>query len=363
MIRRNQVCLMVMLAGMALIGAAQVPSGKPDPAAEALKAFAALQPIDAHVHVFKTGPDFQHFLEQENLTLLNVLVVDDTLPYRKALQPQIDDAWKLVHGSRGHVRLCTTFDPFRLNDDNFSEASIQQLDRDFKEGAIAVKIWKNFGMEIKDSQGRFVLPDDPKLGPIFQEIAKQHKTLLAHLAEPDVAWQPLDPKTDPSASYYMENPQWHMLNKPGVPSKKQILDARDRVLARNPNLRVVGVHLGSMEKDLDGLGQRLDRYSNFAVDTAARMEYLMYGSPEKVRSFLMKYQDRVIYGTDLDFLATADTDETLKDWTDTYVRDWRFFATDDKFEVQGRPVQGLKLPPEVLRKIYRSNAQHWIPGI
>src|ERR1700733_1683066 len=82
---------------------------------QALKSFAALHPIDVHVHVFKTDPAFQAMLEQLNLKLLNILVVDDTLPYRKQLQPQIDDALALVRSSHGHVALCTTFDPYQIS--------------------------------------------------------------------------------------------------------------------------------------------------------------------------------------------------------------------------------------------------------
>lgn len=329
----------------------------------ALRSLAALQPIDAHVHIFKTDPAFQEFLQQENLTLLNILVVDDTLPYRKELQSQIDDALRLVRSSHGHVFLCTTFDPFKFNEASFIADSIKQIDRNFKDGAVAVKIWKNVGMEIKDRNSKFILPDDPKFRPIFQEIARHNKTLLAHLAEPDLAWQPLDPKIDPLSTYYMENPQWHMLNKSGIPSKKQILGARDRVLAQNPNLRIVGVHLGSMEKDLDDIAKHLDRYANFAVDTAARMEYLMYGPTDTVRNFLIKYQDRVLYGTDLDLLATANIQEGINEWRSTYIRDWKFFATDERFEVESHMVQGLKLPNDVLHKLYRANAQHWIKGL
>src|ERR1035441_210318 len=66
---------------------------------QALKAFAALHPIDAHVHVFKTDPAFQEMLERLNVKLLNILVIDDTLPYRKQLQPQIDDALALMRSS------------------------------------------------------------------------------------------------------------------------------------------------------------------------------------------------------------------------------------------------------------------------
>ena len=328
-----------------------------------LVSLAALHPIDAHVHVFKTNTAFQGFLEKTNLTLLNILVVDDTLSYRKKLQPQVHDAWKLVHSSRDHILLCTTFDPFQFNSPEFSKNSVKQINRDFADGAIAVKIWKNVGMEIKNTNGRYVMPDDPKFQPIYDDIARHNKTLIAHLAEPDLAWQKLDVKADPLSEYYIENPQWHMLGKPDVPSKAEILEARDRVLAQNPHLRVVGAHLGSMEKNLDALGRVLDRYPNFAVDTAARMEYLMYGPREKVRNFLIKYQDRVIYGTDLDVDPDADIQESIVEWKATYLDDWRFLATDETFEVDGRRVTGLKLPAAVLQKIYRTNAQRWIKGL
>lgn len=332
---------------------------KPKQQQAQLAKFAELHPIDVHVHVFKSGPGFQKFLEDTNLTLLNILVVDDTLPFREKLQPQIEDAWKLVHGSHGHVLFATTFDPYTFNVPSFTADSVKQINRDFADGAVAVKIWKNVGMEIKDSKGGFIKPDNPKFGPIYQDIAQHDKTLIAHLAEPDLAWQQLDIKADPLSEYYIKNPQWHMYRKQGAPSKKEILAARDRVLEQNPDLRVVGAHLGSMEKDLESLGRVLDRYPNYAVDTAARMEYLMFGPHDQVRAFLMKYQDRVIYGTDLDIEPTADIQDAVREWGATYLNDWRFFGTDETFVVDGRKVTGLKLPDSVLRKIYRGNAQRW----
>ncbi len=328
-----------------------------------LRGLATLHPIDAHVHVFKSSAAFQGFLEKAHLTLLNILVVDDTLSYRKKLQPQIKAALNLVQSGNGHVFLCTTFDPYQFNNKNFTESSVAQINRNFAKGAIAVKIWKNVGMEIKNRRGQYIMPDDPKFEPIYQDIAQHGKTLIAHLAEPDLAWQKLDVKADPLSEYYIENPQWYMYGKPGVPSKQEILAARDKILARNPNLRVVGAHLGSMEIDLDGLSKDLDHYPNFAVDTAARMEYLMFGPRQKVRSFLMRYQDRILYGTDLDIAPDADISESIKEWRSNYFDDWRFLATGDTFNVDGRKVTGLRLPHSVLVKIYRTNAQHWIKGL
>lgn len=340
------------------------PKYPPRPATDPLAPFAAVHPIDTHVHVFKSDSAFQTMLQHLNLTLLNILVVDDTESYRKQLQPQVDDALKLMRGSNGHIAFCTGIDPYKWNDTSFSQDTVNQINRDLKAGAVAVKFWKNIGMEIKDAQGKFVMPDDPKLAPVYKDLAQHHVTLLTHFAEPDVAWLPLESNADdPSTSYYRENPQWHLYGKAGFPAKQQILDARDHVLAENPDLRMIGVHLGSMERDLDNIARHLDKYPNFAVDTAARMEYLMLAPPDKVRAFLTKYQDRVLYGTDLDVNPDANMQEVLKDWQSTYERDWKYLATDETLDVNGKKVQGLKLPQPVLRKIFHDNALKWIPGL
>src|ERR1700691_3753052 len=109
------------------------PAGQAPPSAsaraksgdeEALRAFAAIHPIDVHVHVFKTDATFQKILERLNLKLLDILVMDDTNPNRKQLQPQINDARALVQSSRGHIAFCTTFDPYKFGSCSFSADAI-----------------------------------------------------------------------------------------------------------------------------------------------------------------------------------------------------------------------------------------------
>jgi hypothetical protein len=358
-----------VILGLSIVfsATAQAPTSAPAAAKPAneegvLRGFAAIRPVDVHVHVFKIDQAFQKMLARLNLKLMNILVMDDTNPNRKQLQRQIDDAQALVRSSGGHVALCTTFDPYKFGSASFSADAINQIDRDFTQGAVAVKIWKNIEMEIKDSSGQYVMADDPRFEPIYKDIASQGKTLMTHQAEPDVAWGPPD-ASDSSWSYYQKNPQWYVGNRPGFPSKQRILEARDRVLAENPQLRMVGVHLGSMERDLDNIASHLDKYPNFAIDTAARMEYLMLMPTEKVSTFLIKYQDRVLYGTDLDLHADADLPDALTEWQSTYARDWKFLATGETFSVEGKQVRGLNLPRPVLEKIFRSNAMRWIPGL
>jgi hypothetical protein len=118
-----------------------------------------------------------------------------------------------------------------------------------------------------------------------------------------------------------------------------------------------------MERDLDNIASHLDKYPNFAIDTAARMEYLMLMPPEKVNAFLIKYQDRVLYGPDLDLHADANLPDALTEWQSRYVRDWKFLATSETLTVKAKPVRGLNLPQPVLQKIFRSNAIRWIPGL
>jgi predicted TIM-barrel fold metal-dependent hydrolase len=301
-------------------------------------------------------------LDRLHMRILDILLIYDHDSYRKAIEPQLGDALRVVRESHGHAMLCTSFDPFQLGQTDFPSSAIQALDRNFADGAVAVKIWKNVGMELKDRDSRYVLPDNPAFQPIYNDIQKHNLTLVAHVAEPDEAWQPPNPN-GLDYSYYKENPTWYMYGKQGAPNKQRLLEARDHLLAQNPKLRVVGAHLGSMEDDLDTLAKHLDAYPNFAVDTAARVVHLVVQPSDKVRGFLLKYQDRILYGTDLEFLKDTAPQDAVKEWETQYAMDWRYFATKDVFEYSGHKVEGLGLPQAVLRKLCHANAVYWIPGI
>jgi predicted TIM-barrel fold metal-dependent hydrolase len=269
---------------------------------------------------------------------------------------------KVVHVTGGRAVFCTTFSPYDFEEPGFAQRTIEQLDGDFAAGAIAVKIYKVMGMEMKSKAGKYVMPDDPGFEPIYQDIAAHQRTVVAHIAEPDSCWQPPNPAS-PDYEYYQQHPEEYAYAHPDWPSKTAILAARDHLLDENPQLRVVGAHLGSMEADVNQMAQRFDRYPNFAVDTAARVPYFMLQPRDKVRAFLIKYQDRVLYGTDLVVMPKDNTEEALAEWNDTYARDWKFFATDQSVEYKGRSYRGLALPGPVLRKIFHDNAVRWLPGI
>ena len=347
--------------GRAVAGTLFAPALSPSIASDNLQAFAALDPIDTHVHAFKTDPAIMDLLARLRLHVLDICVADSQRSFG-GLGAEIARAQSFVQASQNHASLCVTFDPFIFEQKDFAQNTVKELRHEFADGAVAVKIWKNIGMELKTSDDRYVMPDDPIFEPIYRAIAADNKTLIAHVAEPSSCWEPPNPES-PDYDYYNEHPEWYMYRHPDHPRKETILAARDHLLAENPKLRVVGAHLGSMETDVDEIAERLDRYPNFAVDTAARMEYLMIQPREKVRNFLIKYQDRVLYGTDLEFLAADATPDALKDWQETYARDWKFLATNEMLPYRGHRVEGLALPEPVLRRIFHDNAVDWIPGI
>ena len=200
-------------------------------------------------------------------------------------------------------------------------------------GAVSVKLWKNIGMTVRDKNGKFIMVDDPLLKPVIDFIISRNLPVTGHLGEPRNCWLPLSEMTVSSdSSYFAENPQYHMFLHPEYPSYEDQINARDHLLEMHPDLKFIGCHLGSLEWNVDELAKRLDKFPNMAVDMAARICHLQYQSArdrEKVRDFCIKYQDRLLYGTDL-----SDNDgntEGLKSWIhETWIDDWKYFTTDEK---------------------------------
>jgi len=192
---------------------------------------------------------------------------------------------------------------------------------------------------------------------------------VAHIGEPRNCWLPLEEMTvNNDRKYFEENPQYHAYLHPEIPYYWKHIEARDRVLEKHPDLRLVGCHLGSLEFDVDTLAGRFDKYPNLAVDLAARICHLQVQDREKVRRFFIKYQDRLLYGTDLavgSSYGESRLAENLELIEATYNRDYRYFATDEEMEVPevNGKFHGLALPAEVLKKIFRDNAVKWYPGI
>ncbi len=327
--------------------------------------FQSVLKIDSHVHIGTDDGVFEEQAADDNFLLITLNVDHgDSANIRK----QYNLASLSAEKYPGRVFFGPTFlfDTTGWKTDEWSKKVISQLDEDISApGVITVKIWKNIGMTLRDREGNFIMVDDPGLKPVINFIAGKGLRLTGHLGEPRNCWLPLEEMTVSSdSSYFAEHTQYHMFLHPEYPSYEDQIRARDNMLEANSDLTFIGCHLGSLEWNVDSLALRLDRYPNMAVDMSARICHLQYQSSENretVRDFCIKYQDRLLYGTDLGYSGSKDTEASRRYIHETWIDDWQYFATDnemtsDKFKGKFR---GLKLPGEVVDKIYRENAIIW----
>jgi predicted TIM-barrel fold metal-dependent hydrolase len=214
-----------------------------------------------------------------------------------------------------------------------------------------------------------VMIDNPRFDPVFDFIIQNKIPVLGHLGEPKNCWLPLEEMTiKGDKSYYTAFPVYHMYRHPEYPSYEAQIASRDHLLEKHPDMQFIGAHLGSLEWNVDELAKRLDKFPNMAVDMAARITHLQFQSAsrwQKVHDFMIKYQDRLLYATDNVIEVSADFNKMKPDIHANRVNDWKFFTSDDTMSVADfdKPFKGLKLPKEVIDKIYRTNAEKWYPGI
>jgi len=344
-----------------------VALGAPAALAAPPPAFEEIPKIDAHSHIFEDVPEVVEMMDRNRIRIVNVCV-RGTDPERLRQTQAMAEQQQAKYGRR-RFPFASTFDLTRRDDPDYVEQVKRWLDASFEKGAVMAKIWKEVGMAIKDRNGRFILPDDPRFEPIYAFLAERGKPLLAHLAEPREAWLPLDPQSV-HYGYYSKNPEWHLYGRSGFPSHAEIVASRDRILERHPRLTVIGAHLGSLEHDVDELALRLDRYPNFFVDCSARTVDLTRQPHDKVRAFLIRFQDRVLYGLDQtrapDPQRESSAEERLRfarSLEESYRRDFRYYAGEGEMDYRGKTVRCLGLPREVLEKLYHRNAERVIPGL
>lgn len=229
---------------------------------------------------------------EDNVRLLDI--VDDR-PFGVPMKKQEEIAIQQINAFPGRVAYATPFSVKNWNADDWKDQTIASIKNSLQNGAIAVKVRKNIGMELKDKNCNFVMIDNPKFDPILDYLAKNQVPLIAHLGEPRECWLPLD-KMVLHKDYYSQHPEYHMYLHPEYPSYESQIKARDNMLEKHPDLRFIGAYLGSLEWSLDELSKRLDRYPNMAVDLARMPDLYVHSKKDwkKTRDFFIKYQDRLL---------------------------------------------------------------------
>lgn len=317
--------------------------------------------IDAHVHLNTTSAAKMMLAKEYGAQFITI---NTEVPDFISIKEQEEVAITLSKNFPGTTYHIFTIESKDFNSPGFVDKTIETIKKSRVLGRIGIKFWKNWGMDpaLKDEVGRFITIDHPFLDPIFDYLEDQKILVLGHQGEPRNCWLTLDEMTmESDRKYYSANPQYHMYNKSNVLSYENQLLARDGRLIKNPNLRFVGLHLLSCEWSIAEVSKRLDQFPTIMTDLAERICHLQYQAVhqrDEVIAFFQKYQDQIIYGTDVIDDGTMSEDALLLRFQDLWNRHWSFFAetTWQRAPEFGASFQGLGLSSEILNKIFYQNA-------
>ncbi len=232
----------------------------------------------------------------------------------------------------------------------FPEWAAHRLRMQKSWGADGIKIWKNFGLTVRDHKRKLVPVNDPRLTPLWETAAELAMPVLIHVADPVAFFEPIDERNE-RWEELNRHPEWSFYG-PQYPAFHKIIHDFHDLVKSHPNTIFVGAHVGGYAENLDWVGKMLDDCPNYYVDIAARIGELGR-QPYSARRFFIQYQDRVLFGSD--FGPEISMYRTM----------YRFLETDDEYfdygsgetPEQGRwRIYGIYLPDEVLKKVYYENA-------
>ena len=324
--------------------------------------------VDAHLHPgirYHSSPalldEYVRVMDAQNIAVsvsLDGQMGDKLVEHRRFLWTKYRDRFVFLANIdwRGAGR---EDDPasWDCNRPDFGHRMALGLAESKKQGASGLKIFKEFGLKYRNADGSLVRVDDPRWDPIWAACGRLGLPVLIHVADPKAFFLPIDANNE-RWEELKRHPDWSFYG-PGFPKQTELLAALDRVVGRHPKTTFIGAHVASNAEDLGAVGRSLEAHPNLYIDLAARISELGR-QPYTARAFLIKFADRVLFGTDGPRAA-----ERLE-------LHWRFLETKDEyfpyaeypFPPQGFwQIYGVGLPDEVLKKIYSGNAAKIIPGV
>ncbi|TYB38389.1 amidohydrolase family protein [Actinomadura chibensis] len=231
-------------------------------------------------------------------------------------------------------------------------ALADSLRRSVAAGARGLKVWKDLGLHVRDSAGQLVLPDDPRLGELWEAAAELRVPVAIHTADPIAFFDPVDERNE-RYEQLLAHPDWSFADPSRFPRFDRLMDALEDLVAAHPRTVFVAVHAGCQAEDLGRVGRMLAAYPNLHIDIAARIAELGR-QPRATLDLITRFPGRVLFGTD-EFPPNRAT----------YTTHFRFLETKDEYfphsaedpPLMGRwHISGLGLSSNVLSCVYADNA-------
>lgn len=303
--------------------------------------------IDVHNHINDAMGIDEHMPPEKVIEIMNAAnvrtVVILTGQWREKLQRVVDE---MVKPYPGRFMVFTQIDYSKIDD---PPAMVADLDDAVRRGARGLKVLKDLGLQDRDKSGKLIPVDDPRLDPVWEECGRLGIPVAIHVTDPEAFFHPINGENE-RYEELIEHPDWSFYDH-GYPSKEEVLAQRDHMFAKHPHTTFIALHVANWPENLDYVSQLLDRLPNVMTEFGAR-EAELGRQPRRAREFFLKYQDRILFGTD------APPEPEM------YSNYFRWLETDDEyFDYYGYPGQGrwkiygIKLPDSVLQKVYNRNAE------
>ncbi|MBN8590695.1 MAG: amidohydrolase family protein [Anaerolineae bacterium] len=313
--------------------------------------------IEAHSHL--AAPYGGGWDERPLSELLDVLdsvgvrrFVDLDGGWGEAILQRHLDQYKQAAPERFHVFGGVNWSQWASHGDRFGEWAAARLREQKHWGAEGLKIWKPFGLTVRDQHGVLVAIDDPRLVPLWETAAELHLPVTIHIADPVAFFQPLDSFNE-RWEELSAHPEAHFYGGE-FPAFAPLIEAFARLITRHTRTTFIGAHVGCYAENLQWVSVLLDRCPNFYVDIGARLAELGR-QPYSARRFFLRYADRILFGTD--YPAAVDIYQLHYRFLETDDEDFPYSVDGDSVPPQGRwRIYGLYLPEAVLEKVYWSNA-------
>ncbi len=228
----------------------------------------------------------------------------------------------------------------------FEATAVAELERCYRAGARGVGEISDKGLGVinQATKAPGLHLDDPRLAPLYEKCADLHIPINLHIGEPIWFYLPMDEKNDGLMNAYY----WRLDNKPNLVPHEGMIKVLENILKRHPRTTVIACHYANCEYDFSILSRLLDTYANLHADISGRYEETG-PIPRTTSQFINKYQDRLLYGTDMgrgqrEYEFSYHILETL---------DEAFYENGYRYHWQ---YNGFGLEDAVLKKLYRTNA-------
>jgi predicted TIM-barrel fold metal-dependent hydrolase len=314
--------------------------------------FAAKFPfLDVHSHHWRMADQDLDKLIREMDSLNMAVIVNLSGGGGRALKSKMDNIKK--HGYEDRILCFTNIEFGSIDDPDWTESTLQQLEYDRSIGARGLKIFKSLGLRYTDKDGNRIRINDPRLDPIWAKCGELGMPVLIHYADPKSFWDPHDEKNERWLELKLRPNRKRGADNP-APWEVIAAEAHD-VFRRHRETTFIAAHMAWYPNDLERLGNLLDEMPNVYVEIGAVIAELGR-QPRMANRFFEKYQDRVLFGKDAynpdeypTYFRVLETADEYFPYYKKYHAFWRMY--------------GLDLPDEILRKLYYENALRIIPGV